>query len=102
MRFTLALWLTACGSGGGGSDLATADLTAGPRDFGIDLGAMSPIGGPCVTNADCVEGLSPVCFRHTLFNKSGFLATPGGLCSSKCTTDFDCGPSGVCVDESSS
>ncbi len=96
----LGLWASLCGCGNGN--------VAPSPDLGMDLAMMaspdlsalaSPIGGPCASTADCIEGTTPVCFTKTLYNKGGFLKTQGGYCSSKCTTDDDCGVNGVCQDE---
>jgi hypothetical protein len=62
----------------------------------MDLGGGA-IGSPCASDDDCHEGSSPVCFVSTLTNTSGATATPGGYCSSGCTSFHDCGATGDCV-----
>jgi len=54
------------------------------------------VGAKCAASTDCTEGKTPICWRQSLFNQSGFLSTHGGYCSSSCTTDGDCG-TGHCV-----
>ncbi len=85
------------------SDLATPIDMASPVDAALppaDVAvAASAIGGPCRTVADCGEGTSPTCWRSSLYNMAGWVATPEGYCSSKCNDDGDCGASGVCIDE---
>ncbi|MEP7120357.1 MAG: hypothetical protein ABJE95_05595 [Byssovorax sp.] len=48
------------------------------------LGARSPIGGACVTDASCEIGAT--CD----------LDDPGGQCTKKCTTSAECGASNLC------
>jgi len=70
------------------------------RDFAMeapdDLTVSSLIGGPCTIDTNCTEGTKPVCFKKTLFNKTGLLPTAGGYCSSTCTSDADCGSDSHC------
>jgi len=95
----LCFWLLSVGGcGEGGSNTPPADLAV---DLAMptlaDAAVRSLIGGACLSTADCGEGQDPVCFRNTLFNKSGTYSVPGGYCSTRCTDDTDCGDSGVCV-----
>jgi hypothetical protein len=95
----LAMWAVGCGDSG--SHLELPDLHMPDMGGeGPDMSATpSTIGGPCTSNANCIEGKMPVCFLRTLFNNSSYLKTTGGYCSSKCSSDADCGANGVCVDE---
>jgi hypothetical protein len=61
--------------------------------------ALSPLGGSCTSDKDCSEGTKPTCFQQWAFNVPETDATPGGYCTSSCTSDSDCGPSGTCVSE---
>jgi hypothetical protein len=83
----LAALFIGCGDGGH----ATPDAAVA-----VDGGAGS-IGAPCLRDSDCTEGTSPVCFAQTLLNAAGGQPTPGGYCSSPCTTFHDCGNGGDCV-----
>lgn len=78
-------------------DLATDLATPSAKD----AAAGGTIGAPCAKPGDCTEGAMPTCFIRTLFNQSGKLATAGGYCSSRCTTNADCGASGLCLSSSS-
>src|SRR5437016_5735994 len=95
----LSVALIACGgTANAPMDLAVGDLRPAP-----DLSALaSPIGGPCTSTANCIEGTTPVCFTEMLFNSSGKIPTPDGYCSSKCTTDDDCGANSVCISQGTS
>ena len=87
----------ACGDDGAAVDLGV-DLA-----IAADLSAIvSPLGGACTADVNCTAGTKPVCFRKTLFNASGKLATAGGYCSSMCSTDSDCGDGGTCYDQGAS
>ncbi len=66
-------------------------------EVAADLMVASPIGGPCSATAQCTEGKTPECFTKKLFNLNGYLPTPNGYCSSRCTNDGDCGAAGTCV-----
>ncbi|HZS37573.1 MAG TPA: hypothetical protein VFF06_12140, partial [Polyangia bacterium] len=98
----LAVLAAGCGNSPQGAPMdlgATFDLNS----HSPDLAAPTvPIGGPCTQTAQCAEGQTPVCFTSKLFNKSGFLATPGGYCSSRCTDDSQCGAASTCIDLGSS
>ena len=84
--------LIGCGDDGTApDDLAVMDLA----DLSV---LMSPLGGPCNSDADCLEGTTPVCFAQTLFNDPVTLKTANGYCSGHCTSDADCGSKGVCQD----
>lgn len=65
-----------------------ADLAAAPRG----------IGDPCTDSAQCKTGPAPVCWKNTVLDKMGYSKTPGGYCSSTCTSDMDCGGAGTCGD----
>lgn len=59
--------------------------------------SMGKIGDPCTADTECSEGGTPVCWKTTVRDQMGAPATPGGYCSSTCTTDMDCGASGRCA-----
>jgi hypothetical protein len=87
-----------CGGGGGSkSDMASIDMSV----IGPDMASPGLVGDPCTSTTQCHEGTTPVCWTTTLFNETNKLVTPGGYCSSACTTNSDCG-SGKCVSEGSS
>src|SRR5262249_2159920 len=64
---------------------------------GTDGGRMGGIGDPCTADTDCAAGPMPSCWKSNVLNNPGNPATPNGYCSSKCTTETDCGTGGHCV-----
>ncbi len=67
-------------------DLAGADFSIGPGS----------IGAACQGPSDCTAGMAPTCWQHSILDQPGNLPTPNGYCTSTCTTDADCGSTGVC------
>ena len=75
-------------------DMATSpDMTA-PADM---TGGAGAIGDPCTSDAVCKKGPSPVCWKSNVGNNPMNPATPGGYCSSECTSDAACGTGARCV-----
>lgn len=70
------------------SSTAAGDMTVPP-------GAT---GQACTKAADCTTGAAPRCWATNINDEPGNLATPGGYCTSTCTTDKDCGAFGTCQD----
>jgi hypothetical protein len=98
----LAVWAAGCGDGGlPAADMALDQAATVDQAAGADLTLRSPIGGPCKATAECGEGKFPVCFAKNLYNKAGYLSTPGGYCTSKCVDDLDCGENSFCMDRGS-
>lgn len=74
------------------------DMTRpGDMTMGGDGGGMGGIGAPCTADANCTAGPSPVCWRMNVGNNNANPRTPGGYCSSSCTSNADCGGAGTCV-----
>jgi hypothetical protein len=87
----ICVLLSGCTSDDTPSDLGVEDLSASS-----DLTVGGPVGAACAANADCAEGKTPTCWQKTLVNKTGTFPTPGGYCSSPCTSDADCGENAGC------
>jgi len=91
------LLLAACTVPAGGTSL----LPDGGGDVfdiaGVDFSiAPGSIGSSCQASTDCTAGTAPVCWRSNILDSPGNLPTPGGYCSSTCTSDTDCGSTGSC------
>jgi len=69
-----------------------ADMTR--PDGGTGTGG---IGAPCAADTDCKAGPTPSCWKSNVLNNAANPATPGGYCSSECTSDAACGPWTHCV-----
>lgn len=80
-------------------DMATKD----DMPAGIDMptptdgGGMHGIGDPCLADTDCKAGTMPACWKANVLNSTAAPKTPNGYCSSKCSTDTDCGTLARCV-----
>lgn len=72
------------------------------RDMRADMadggGGAGNIGDPCTDNMQCTEGATPLCWKNYLLNRNSYLPTHGGLCTSSCNVDADCGANGSCED----
>lgn len=105
----LAAIASACGDDGatnmnnGTSDLAMPqappDMAKAPKPDMANL-SMGPVGGTCMSEADC-GGNRPKCLSEiTGFQYAGqmlVLTAPDGYCTDeKCKSDDDCGPGGYC------
>jgi hypothetical protein len=67
-----------------------------PDLYGLDLSLIpGAIGSPCTLNTDCTTG-TPKCWAKNILDDPGNLPTPGGYCTSICTSDTDCGGQGTC------
>lgn len=80
-------------------DMGPPDLMSVAFDFSEPDLAPIPggIGAPCTTDTDCRFGTVRKCWRQNLLDEPGNLPTPGGYCTSQCTTDQDCAGQGICV-----
>ncbi|MFO0575945.1 MAG: hypothetical protein U1A78_18250 [Polyangia bacterium] len=77
---------------GGARDMSTPP----PSDGGMMM--MGAIGAPCTDDTQCSAGPMPKCWKSNVLNNTSNPATPGGYCSSSCTSDSQCGSGGRCVD----
>lgn len=76
-------------------DAAVPDLGAA-ADLAVVVHGAGKIGDPCASDADCGEGLHPVCF-HAGVPGLASAATPDGYCSATCgASQYDCG-AGTCM-----
>lgn len=75
-------------------DLATVPDLTPPSDM---TGGAGAIGDPCTADAGCKKGPTPVCWKANVLNNATNPATPGGYCSSECTSDAACGAGARCV-----
>jgi hypothetical protein len=76
-------------------DLALpVDMSMSPGDMAHGAGA---IGAPCTDDASCSGGPAPKCWKNNILNNTANPATPGGYCSSTCTSDAQCGAGNSCV-----
>lgn len=82
-------------AGAGGEGGSFASSTASASSSGGMSSGGAPLGGACETNSDCEKAL--VCDRET-DNDPIFGGGPaGGLCTSLCMADADCGSAGLCL-----
>ena len=71
-----------------------ADMTTPPTDGGMVTGG---IGAACTDDTGCRQGTMPKCWKTNVLNNTTNPPTPGGYCSSECTTDTQCGTGNRCV-----
>jgi hypothetical protein len=79
-------------------DMPMVDMKPDLRSPGDMAMVAGLIGDPCTDNTGCKEGTTPTCWKARLLNMSGYLPTHGGLCTSSCTSNTDCGANGSCED----
>lgn len=75
------------------------DMTVPPGDMARPDGGggAGGIGAPCTADTDCKAGPTPSCWKSNVLNNTMNPATPGGYCSSECTSDAACGAGARCV-----
>lgn len=88
-----------CVGAGADGDAGDVDVTEDPADAGDDLpvdGALrpSPLGGKCVVDGDCEDGL--LCGTSTLLTTAIVPVNSQPICTKPCCSTTECAPGFVC------